>query len=151
MNKYIDGKIYKIKCNITGDVYIGSTCKTLNERISRHECNYKSYKKDNYNFVTSFKILQNNDYNIELIRLCPCDNKKELHEIEKYYIINNECINKYIPNRTRKEHYIHNKIKINEKQNFKHTCECGGRFTYSNKKRHERTIIHKCYCQSMLS
>ena len=34
MNKYQEGKIYKIVCNITGEIYIGSTIKTLNDRLT---------------------------------------------------------------------------------------------------------------------
>ena len=35
------GVVYKITCNVTNNIYIGSTTKKLNERISVHKCKYK--------------------------------------------------------------------------------------------------------------
>ena len=40
-NKYSNGKIYKITCNVFNIVYVGSTVTTLKSRISRHKNNYK--------------------------------------------------------------------------------------------------------------
>ena len=57
---YSKGKIYKIVCNTTGLVYIGSTCKSrLCQRLSGHVGDYKSYINGKRNFITSFKILGN--------------------------------------------------------------------------------------------
>jgi hypothetical protein len=67
MNKYSNGKIYMLKCNLTNKVYIGSTCSSLSNRLKQHLYNYKQFLNDNYNFVTSFLILENNDYKIVLI------------------------------------------------------------------------------------
>ncbi len=75
---YQNSNIYKITDNTTDAIYIGSTCKTLEQRLKQHEYNLKSYKAGNYHFITSFKILENNNYKIELIKLYPCDSKKEL-------------------------------------------------------------------------
>ena len=42
-NKYQEGKIYKIVCNITGEVYYGSTIeKYLSSRLAKHK-NKKEY------------------------------------------------------------------------------------------------------------
>jgi hypothetical protein len=60
--------------------------------------------------------LKNNDYKIYLIENVNCNNKKELQLREKYYIENNECINKYIPCRTKIEYNETNKEKIKEYQ-----------------------------------
>ena len=68
-NKYQNGKIYKIVDNTNGDIYIGSTYKRLYERIAKHEYDFKYYLNGNYHYITSFKILKNNDYKIELIEL----------------------------------------------------------------------------------
>ena len=47
---YSQGKIYKIVCNKTGLVYIGSTCKTLETRLKGHMNDCKRYlnKKSNH-------------------------------------------------------------------------------------------------------
>jgi hypothetical protein len=41
-NKYSEGKIYKIVCKITGDVYFGSTIQSLNTRMREHRRDAKS-------------------------------------------------------------------------------------------------------------
>ena len=42
MVNYEKGKIYKIVCNTTGEIYIGSTTKqTLAQRLSQHVSQYK--------------------------------------------------------------------------------------------------------------
>ena len=70
-----NSKIYKITDNVTNAIYIGSTCKTLEQILNQHERNFKAFKAGKSNFVTVFKILDNNDYKIELIKYYPCENK----------------------------------------------------------------------------
>ena len=58
-------KIYKIVCNKTGLVYVGATCKLLLcQRLTKHVSDYKRYLNGKTNFITSFKILENGDYDI---------------------------------------------------------------------------------------
>ena len=104
MVNYQLGKIYKIVDNTNGNIYIGSTCEPiLSRRLAQHKATYNQYLKGNYPFVTSFDILKNDNYEIVLLELYPCNSKDELHSKERFYIENNECINKYIPTRTIKE------------------------------------------------
>ena len=113
MVTYANGKIYKIVCNTTGEIYIGSTCEPiLSRRLAQHKSNYKQYLKINQNFVTSFNILKNNNYEIILVELYPCNSKDELHARERHYIETNECVNKRIPTRTDKEYCEANKDRI---------------------------------------
>jgi hypothetical protein len=86
MVNYSNGKIYKIVCNITGDIYIGSTCEPiLARRLAGHVGNYKSYLNGKYHYVTSYKIIEQGNYDIVLIELFPCDTKDQLHARESYY------------------------------------------------------------------
>ncbi len=75
-------------------VYIGSTYKTLDERLKRHEYDCKRYieKKTNI-FISSIYVTFNNDYKIELIENYPCNNKQELENREYFHIDDNDCIN----------------------------------------------------------
>ena len=111
---YSKGKIYRIVCDTTGLTYIGSTVETLSNRLSKHKSHYKHYLKDKNPFITSFKILENNNYKIILIDNCPCNSKEELHREERKYIETIECVNKYVPGRTDKEYRTDNKDKIKE-------------------------------------
>tara|TARA_R110001592_G_scaffold340298_1_gene628392 strand:+ start:40 stop:783 length:744 start_codon:yes stop_codon:yes gene_type:complete len=111
---YSKSKIYKIVCDTTGLIYIGSTVETLCRRLSGHRSDYKRYLKGKYSFLTSFDILKNDNYKIILIENCPCNSKEELHREERKYIESIECVNKNIPTRTDKEYREINKDKMKE-------------------------------------
>ena len=109
------GYIYKIYDNTNGNVYYGSTKENyLSSRIANHRNHYKRYLEGKGNFVKSFDILKNNDYSYSVVEKIEYNEKYELHQRERFYIENNECINKYIPNRTSKEFYHDNKDKIKQ-------------------------------------
>ena len=220
MNKYQKGKIYKLIDRENNNQYIGSTIRSLNERLDNHRYKYRLFLKNKHHYVSSFDILKGGNYKIKLIENYPCNNKKELLRREGYYIRQLECVNRDIAGRTRKE-YINdnrekirlydkkkrqspsykekkrkwdrkyreknkdklrekkkkyrenNKDKIREKskkyyeqnkerirqwgiqyrtlknesikkrKNKKYECECGGRYTHSNKQQHYRSKKHK--------
>ena len=106
------------------------------------------------NYITSFKILENENYKIELIELYPCNNKQELNlregQIIKEYKSNKlNIVNKCIAGQTHKEsdaqYKKNNRNLINEKANQKHNCQCGGSFSHKNKSQHEKTKKHCQY------
>ena len=151
-------KIYKIIDNTNDNTYIGSTCMTLKQRLSNHKCGYKRFLKGLYGNTKSFDIIKNNDYKIELIEDCNIKTKDELKARERYYIENNECLNKHIPGRSQKEsskaYYIDNKDKVNirckeycdaikDKLYEKFECVCGGKYTHCNKSQHIKTAKHR--------
>jgi hypothetical protein len=117
MNKYNNGKIYKIIDNTNGNIYIGSSIQTLKERLRTHI---------NSN-CASKEIIKNGNYRIELIEDYPCNNKEELRIREQYYIDNLECINllnsytskeyrKEYKKKYDKEYHIKNKVNILNRQ-----------------------------------
>jgi hypothetical protein len=110
------GIIYKITCNETGEVYYGSTQRSLNKRMIEHKTNCKRWKKGKYRFTTSFNIIDRGNYSYRLIETVECEDKKQLEQRERYYIENNECINKMVVGRTNKEYYEANKETILEYQ-----------------------------------
>ncbi len=162
MNKYNNGKIYKIIDNTNNNIYIGSTIQDLNKRLNHHKC---CYNKKNNNSVNI--IIKNNDYKIELIENYSCNNKKELLEREGHYIRNTEyCINKVQPGIDRKEtikksnekrkeeiknwHY-ENKEKVKEYKKkyenkklrlIKVKCDCGLLIAKCNLNRHKKSKKH---------
>jgi len=146
--KYQNGKIYKIVCNNTGRIYIGSTYKTLEERLDRHEIDYKSHLKNGeMHYKTSFDIIKDNNYKIELIKDYPCNNKKELereeglHQREALFNDNVNCVNKIIAGRTKQEYAEDRKNYFYEKI----TCPCGGKFARRSKTDHFKTKKHQKY------
>jgi hypothetical protein len=129
MVNYKLGKIYRIECNETGLIYVGSTAEpTLAKRLTKHVGNYKSYLKGISRFCSSFNILANKNYDIILIEKYPCDSRDELVARERYWTNEIDCVNifknqgiikelgmvEYIK-RHNKEYYVKNKDKISEK------------------------------------
>ena len=65
---------------------------------------------------TSTKVLENGNYGIYLVENYPCNTKDELRMRERFFIENNQCVNKCIPIRLEEEknkllieHYNKNK------------------------------------------
>jgi len=113
MVNYEYGKIYKLYSKQQNITYYGSTAMYyLSQRLAIHRNNYKMYLNNKGNYVYSFKILECEDYKIELLEDYPCANKQQLETRERYYIENNECVNKNIPTRTISEWYEDNKDKL---------------------------------------
>jgi len=109
------GIIYKIVCNETGEVYYGSTTQSLNNRMICHKSGCKAWKLGNAGHSTSYNIIDRGNYAYVLIEAVECENKHQLHERERFYIQNNECINHVIPTRTDKEYYEANKENLKER------------------------------------
>ena len=110
-NKYINSKIYKIICNITGEIYYGSTYQTLSKRLKGHVSDTKHIRQ-----CISKQIILRGDYNIALVEDYPCLYKKELREREGYYQLNNPCINKVIAGRNLTEWLKTEKGKASDKK-----------------------------------
>ena len=170
MVNYNEGKIYKIVCNVTDLVYYGSTCVRLCDRLSGHVSNYKGFleNKPKVNYVTSFKVLENKDYYIELVENVPCNNKDELFVRENYYIKNFPNVNKVLPrgsptdiherrllaksvyremnresiNEKRKINYHQNKVTEYAKKRLPIICECGLSIARGIKSSHIKTKNH---------
>ena len=129
MPDYSNGKIYKIYCNITGETYYGSTCQPVSVRMGQHRSDAKENSKKT---CTSKSIIVRDDYDYSLIENHKCNNKQELHARERYWIENNECINKIVPNRTLEEYYLDNKEYI--KDQHKKWRENGGNMVEKKRK-----------------
>ena len=155
MVNYQDGKIYKLVGG--GLTYYGSTCNELYKRIYHHK--YKSNKcKSKLLFDTGDNV------KIILVEKYPCNDRMELSSRERYYIENNECVNKVIPSRTHKQYrednkdkikqyrednkdkikqyYEDNKDKILDYKSEKITCECGSVIRKGELSRHKQTKKH---------
>ena len=159
MNKYANGKIYMIVTDNSNDIYVGSTIRTLKERLQRHVSDYRTgvYK-------SSQEILKQGNYKIILIKNFPCNSKNELEREEGKFQRDLECINKNIAGRTveeyrienrealnakYKEHYIENREAINAKMKEKFNCECGGKYIRINKSIHLKTKKHQKFKNTM--
>ena len=153
------GKLYRLKCLSTNKQYIGSTLKPLRARLQQHEWFYRQNGQGRQQYYTSFEILKNNNYEIELIEEFEFEDLLELKQREQYYILNSEnVVNTNIPNRTMKEYYLDKKDiyaqryqtnKNGDRYKKKYQCNCGSTYTINNKKHHLNTEKHKKYILSI--
>jgi hypothetical protein len=95
-NKYLNGKIYMISSVNSKKVYIGSTTKSLSQRMSEHKCRYKQYTNNGIgNYVSSFDIMKYSDASIKLLESFPCDNRTQLSSREeKWFNRKDTCNNR---------------------------------------------------------
>ena len=142
------GIIYKITCNETGECYIGSTKRTMKQRM-------KDHRKDHS--CSSRKIMDRGNYKYDIIEEVDID---ILREREQYYIETTDCINvlnavytdenKKISQKNRTETYWEKRGGKNEyfkndmakRRQIKVVCECGTLISITEKNRHIKSKKH---------
>jgi hypothetical protein len=171
MINYSNGKIYKIEA-INGDkedIYVGSTTKAyLCQRMAGHKYLYKKWKLGGVSHYKSFEIFDKYGVDnciITLLENVNVNSKDELLTRESHYVKTLECVNRIVPNRSRKEYrddnkeilieikkkyYEENKKAILLKMSLKYTCECGTISRSSDKARHNKTKKHINYLNSLI-
>lgn len=154
MIDFSKAKIYKIYSTINPNlVYFGSTCDEVKGRLGKHKRLYKCFLNGKGHYITSFIILALENYNAELIEEYPCENIFELRKRERYYIENFPCVNKNIPNRSRKEYnkFCYETNKFGVKDKFKNLprimCCCGG-YYINRRNRHLQSNRHIKYLET---
>ena len=159
---YEIGRIYKLVSD-NGLVYIGSTKRTLEDRLSGHRSNYKRYLNEKKINITSNKLFEGGAVvKIELIEEHKRIRKVDLHKREGYHMSLNECVNRCLAGRTKNEHMkvymaTHkdqkkeynrkfckaNSAKIAERKKTRILCEaCKCDILKDSKAIHERTLKH---------
>ena len=113
-SKYQKSKIYKIVSDSSDLVYYGSTYCKLTQRLAQHRNEYKKNLNNEKSNKTAYKLLELGDAKIVLVEKYPCNDKDELHQRERFYIENNDCVNKTIPGRTKEEYRATHKDKAKE-------------------------------------
>jgi len=149
------------------DVYVGQTT-DFRIRKNRHKSGCLNEKGKHYN-LNIYKIIRENGGwdNWEMIEIekYPCNDSNEAGKRERYwYELNHATLNVLCPGRTNaeywelhreelyakhREYYQENKDKIKERKRSKINCECGVIYCRDSKARHEKTINHKKYINSV--
>ncbi len=157
MVNYGNGKIYKIVCNVTGLVYIGSTTQNLSKRLTSHKCDFGKWKKNkSRGYISSYKVLENDNFDIILIEDYPCERKEQLIARERYWKEKTKCVNLRNPHRTEEQkieqkHEIYLKW-IENPDNVKKNREKVKlwRETYPEKRKAQTTIDYQCECGALI-
>lgn len=78
------GIIYEIRCNETNEVYIGSTIKSIKDRMRIH------MQRQN---CSSMQIINRGNYAVNILEQFECSEIKDLRIRERFYFDNTNCIN----------------------------------------------------------
>ena len=114
INKYNNGKIYKIWNIVNDDIYVGSTCNPLCKRMAYHRSHYNNEKYKHRNLYKLMNEIGTDMFHIELVEEYPCENKEQLRKREGQFIRELGTLNMVIEDRTREEYKAENKEKIKE-------------------------------------
>ena len=129
--------------------YIGSTTQNINQRYSKHKDNYRVWKAGGImGHCSSFDIFDT--VGVENCKIELLEQTDTLKERERFYMESVVCVNKRIPNRSKKEYMeLHKEYFTNYNNEWRQNinkekiiCECGGRYTHTNKLKHIITKKH---------
>tara|TARA_R110002072_G_scaffold104792_1_gene229417 strand:- start:100 stop:558 length:459 start_codon:yes stop_codon:yes gene_type:complete len=147
MNKYRNGKIYKLIDLTNDNIYIGSTIEKLDRRLKRHIYYIKEDR-----LCASRSIILNGEYKIQLIKSYPCNSNRALEKEEQRYIDMYDCVNicnSYSTEEQNKQSiknwHIKNKEYTHNKYKTPIMCECGSVYSHRNGKRHMKSKKHINY------
>jgi hypothetical protein len=103
----------------------------------------KQWQDGKSRYVTSFKVLENEDARILLLEYFSCANKSELNAREALHIRTKDCVNKVVPGRTGAEYRQDNHEMILEKKRMKKHCEtCNCYVRHGDFLKHSSTKKH---------
>lgn len=116
-SNFTNPKIYALTSPHTNLLYIGSTCLSLPLRLRNHQQLYKQYIKGSTNSKCSaFKLFDLGFEDVRIETIDDCEDiccKKALLKRERFWITQNNCVNKNMPGRGAKEsskaHYENHK------------------------------------------
>ena len=112
INKYQNGRIYKIWNTINDEIYVGSTCNSLSRRMVHHRSAAKLGKS--YKVYLTMNELGIDYFQIELIEYFPCQSKEELNAREGHWIRQIGTLNSIIAGRSIKDYKKDNAEKLKE-------------------------------------
>ena len=109
------GKVYVIRNTENANLYVGSTVRTLAQRMAQHR--KIALQNDERPLYLSMRELGVNKFYIELLKDFPCERKEQLNAEEGQHIraLNSQVpngFNTYVAGRTRKEYRADNKAAL---------------------------------------
>ena len=114
-NKYNNAKIYYIWNIIDEEIYVGSTCQTLSQRMTKHRYEANN-RPDKMVITTKMNELGVGNFYIDLVEKYPCDDIKQLCRKEGEWTRKLGTLNTQVPGRTRAE-YFREAIHIKQQEN----------------------------------
>lgn len=106
MNRYQQGKIYRVWNDVDDAIYVGSTCQpTLADRMRGHRSDSKRSRDQNMKLYQHFHAIGIEHFKIELLEAYPCDSKDALLAREGHWVRELQpALNVRIPGRTQAQY-----------------------------------------------
>ncbi len=140
---YSQGKIYKITNDFNNEVYVGSTCDTLAKRFSGHKLSMINVRHENRPLYILMNEIGFERFRIELIELCPYEDKYQLRQREGHFIRELGTLNKSIAGRTKQEWTEEKKERI--KMNVDKEARKLYNMKYNEEHKEQHSIKRKVY------
>ena len=154
-SQYRNGKIYKIVDIGYNECYVGSTIEALSKRMCQHRCYFNGNRPRPCNIIILFEKYGLENCKIELIENYPCNSKEELTAREGYHIKQNNCVNKIVAGRSKKQWYQNNadhasnKAKEYREQNKEHIKEIHRKYRVNHKEQINEN--HRKWCKDHMT
>ena len=81
----LPGKIYKVVCEASKEIYVGSTVKSLLDRLKEHTDDAVFMNKKN-KFMAHIRCHGVQFFRIELLEAWPCEDKGQLRKREQHWM-----------------------------------------------------------------
>lgn len=158
------GKVYKIICTQSNDVYVGSTFNDTRKRFIQHKYGFAQWKSTNERKLSIYPLFEKygfDNFKIIVIKEYQVADKNHLLAYEQLWINKTRCVNANNPlslkpifiKEYKKKWVAENKDKVqasrekrqektNEKNKEKIACECGTIISYRNQAAHRKSQQH---------
>lgn len=144
LDNYKQGKVYKLLGAGITDVYVGSTCGSLDRRLWHH--NY-THENPGQRQMTAAQLYQRSScVTIELLETYPCEFKEQLAQRERYWIEKLKAegvpvVNQNIPRAGLTAEQLCERRRLKANENLYH-CPCGKTIQMARKESHLGSRLH---------
>ena len=139
------GKVYKIICTQSDDVYIGSTFNNLRKRLYGHRTQYNTGR--NYSLTPYFDKYGKDNFKIILIKEYEVIDNTHLEAYEQLWINKTKCINK---NNTLNLNFINRAQYLDKRHNYYKENKDTKIKEYLEKTKEKRLLQGKEYREKMM-
>lgn len=140
------GKVYKIICTQSNDIYIGSTFNTLRDRWMEHKNRYRQYQKNNSRNMSIHPYFDKygiDNFKIILIKEYVVVDRNHLESKEQLWINRLKNINIQSAFNPMRNYKLNKNERLKQYRYLTYTCSiCNIELVKKGKAKHERTKKH---------
>ena len=139
---YQNGKIYCIRNDIDNNIYVGHTTQALSKRMEKHRSSMFDEKRGRCLLYQKMRELGVENFYIELLQKCPCDDIEELRQCEGEWIRKLGNLNMKVAGRTT-EQYRKDTVEHKKEYDKKYREEHKQEISEKNKQKYKNDIEYQ--------